>query len=136
MIVVVFLRFVWFVLFSLGSLVKVDFAALGCRLGLVILAFRLTFSFLLILGSLVGGLGIGCLSLRHGIGLLGGWLRATLSEVWRGFPTFMRTAIARLGSMRADTSSAATNWVSQSSDHAANWNTLVVCTAHRLSRTG
>ena len=48
-----------------------------------------------------------------------------LSEVWRGFPTFTRTATARLCSMCADTSSATTNLVIQFSSHAANWNMLV-----------
>ena len=75
LIIVLPLRFIWFVLISLGILVKADFAALGCRLGLAVLAFRLTFCFLLILGSLIGGLGINGLSFRLGIGLLGGWLR-------------------------------------------------------------
>ena len=48
-----------------------------------------------------------------------------LSEVCRGFPTSIRIAMACLGSMCADTSSATTNLVIQSSSHAANWNMLV-----------
>ena len=48
-----------------------------------------------------------------------------LSQVWRGLPTFIRTAMARLGSMCAETPSATTNLVIQSSSHAVNWNMLV-----------
>ena len=48
-----------------------------------------------------------------------------LSEVWRGFPTLIRMAMARRGSMCAETSSAITNLVIQSSSQDANWYMLV-----------
>ena len=48
-----------------------------------------------------------------------------LSVVWRGLPTFMKTATVPLGSVRANTSSVATHLVVQSSNHDANWYIVV-----------
>ena len=60
--------------------IKVDFTTFGCRLGLTLFAFRLTFGFLLILGSLIGSLGIRSSALRLCISLLRGWLHTVRSR--------------------------------------------------------